>query len=666
MGKKPLFGSLLQRLGKKVVKPAIDANEDGEPVTGIGEPVTGIDSEEKEGIADIAEKLRLQIEAENNERIEKYWDLWENSMFDMQKANAILLNAGLSHKDFFVDLCLRDIMPHKIGMEKIGVFDVDNTLLYDGNLTCNPSCTGKLGLMNVGADLGFFNPYDTLIADYMVISDFSANGEKILSMDGYDKGRLAKMDMHLCHGFAKVYNLHKDGGVEGFVETKLHFLKHICEHPEKTCIPYTYFHDLMLLGSFYDKLVFITLSDNDIANVLFGIAEMIMPEEYHGKITTFGSSFSVKHKKIDIDDKNVLKDSVSLPFGPKKIGMLNSCLMCGEVSERMRVINGISNAFESDPTIVDDMVKFKDVCGLDYPIAAILYGDKDTKNDICLTFTSDNIEDFSGLTIDAENKTKRTICNFVENEANQGWCKTIRTYANNNGFSFNKITKATDVLVFELFGQSIETMFFDYGFEGIKYICSGLDKIRPKVYEYRDALEDKENSGNALEDIKDSMEFLRDNIIDKYHDGQYDGMSGRNATLFLHLLNLEIRDIETGYGNRLPGSRLFASGLWNIDMKLIENIEKDAAVAEDIYLKPLSEVSGRSGSGPQVVSVPESLKCAYGKNNVDIFNGIALMLVNPQESYNFFAKHYQGSEGTLLAIERATKCRNEMFMHIMN
>ncbi|MCK4808954.1 MAG: hypothetical protein KAS90_05000, partial [Candidatus Aenigmarchaeota archaeon] len=615
-----------------------------------------------------AEKLRPQIEAENNERIKEYWNLWENSMFDMQKANASLLNAELSHEDFFVDLCLRDIMPHKVGMEKIGVFDVDNTLLYDGNLTCNPYGTGKLGLMDVGVNIGAFNsPYELLV-DYKDISDFSANGEKILSMDGYDKGRLAKMDMHLCHGFAKIYNLHKDGGVDGFVETKLHFLKDICEHPEKTCIPYTYFHDLMLLASFYDKLVFITLSDNDIANALFGIAEQIMPEEYHGKITTIGSSFSVKRKKIDIDDKNILKDSVCLPFGPKKIGMLNSCLMCGEVSEKMRVINGISNAFESDPTIVDDMVWFEDVCGLDYPIAAILYGGKDTKNDICLTFTSDNIEDFSGLTIGAENKTKRTICNFVENEANQGWCETIRTYANNNGFSFNKITKATDVLVFELFGQSIETMFFNYGFEGIKYICSGLDKIRPKVYEYRDALENKDDSGDALGNIKDSVESLRDNIIDKYHDGQYDGMSGKNATLFLHLLNLEIRDIKdikNGYGKRLPGSRLFASGLWNVDMKLIEKIKNDAAVADDIYLKPLSEVSGRSESGPQVVSVPESLKSAYGKNNNDIFNRILLMLVNPQESYDFFARHYSGSEGTLSAIKSAT-LKNEMFMHLMN
>ncbi len=658
MGEKPIFWRLLQRFGKNGVQSAIDANEDGESVTGV-------DSEERASIADIAEKLRPQIEAENRERIKEYWDFWENSMFNMQKANANLLNAGLLHDDFFVDLCLRDIMPHNVGMENIGVFDVDNTLFYDGNLTCNPYGTGKLGLMDVGVKIGAFNsPYELLV-DYKDISDLSANGEKILSMDGYDKDRLAKMDMHLRHGFAKIYNLHKDGGVEGFVETKLHFLKDICEHPEKTCIPYTYFHDLMLLSSFYDKLVFITLSDNDIANTLFGIAEMIMPEEYHGKITTFGSSFSVKRKKIDIDDKNILNDSVRLPFGPKKIGMLKSCLMCSEVSDRMRVINGISNAFESDPTIVDDMVRFEDVCGLDYPIAAILYGEKDTKNDICLTFTSDNIEDFSGLTSGAKNKTKRTICNFVENEANQGWCETIRTYANDNGFSFNKITKATDVLVFKLFGQSIETMFFNYGFEGIEYICSGLDKIRPKVYGYRDALEDKDDSGDALGDIKDSMESLRDNIIDKYHDGQYDEMSGRNATLFLHLLDLEIKDIENIYSKRLPGSRLFASGLWNVDMKLIEKIKNDAAVADDIYLKPLSEVSGRSESGPQVVSVPESLKCAYSKNNNDIFNRTLLMLVNPQESYDFFARYYSGSEGTLLAIESAT-LKNEMFMQLMN
>ncbi|MCK5062718.1 MAG: hypothetical protein KAR23_02210, partial [Candidatus Aenigmarchaeota archaeon] len=538
MGKKLPFKGLFRKFGY-FVDSRIDANEDSEPVTDM-------DSEGKESMADIAEKLRPQIEAENNERIKEYWNFWENSIFDMQKANASLLNAGLSHDDFFVDLCFRDIRPHKIGMEKIGVFDVDNTLFYDGNLTCNPSVTGKLGLMDVGVKIGTFNsPYELLV-DYKDISDFSANGEKILSMDGYDKGRLAKMDMHLRHGFAEVYNLHMDGGVNRFIETKLHFLKEICEHPEKTCIPYTYFHDLMLLSSFYDKLVFITLSDNDIANALFGIAEQIMPEEYHGKITTIGSSFSVKHKKIDIDDKNILKDSVCLPFGPKKIEKLNSCLMCGEVSEKMRVINSISNAFESDPTIFDvnDMVRFEDVCGLDYPIAASLYGGQDTKNDVLLTVTSDNIEDFSGLTIGAENKTKRTTCNFVENEANQAWCETIRTYANNNGFSFNKITKATDVLVFELFGQSVETMFIDYGFEGIEYICSGLDKIRPKIYEYRDVLEDKDDSGDTLGSIKDSMESLRDNIIDKYHDGQYDGMSGRNATLFLHLLDLEIRDIE--------------------------------------------------------------------------------------------------------------------------
>ena len=659
MGKKQPFKGLLRKFGN-IVNSKIDANEDGESVTGV------VDSEERANIADIAEKLRPQIEAENNERIKKYWNLWENSMFDMQKANASLLNAGLSHKDFFVDLCFRDIMPHKRGMEKIGVFDVDNTLLSKGNLTCNPYGTGKLGLMDVGVKLGIFNsPYELLV-NYKDISDFSANGEKILSMDGiYDMEQLAKMDMHLRHGFAEVYNLHMDGGVDGFFEAKLHFLKHICEHPEKTCIPYTCFHDLMLLASFYDKLVFITLSDNDIANAVFGIAEQIMPEEYREKITTIGSSFSVKRKKIDIDDKNILKDSVHLPFGPKKIKMLNSCLMRGEVSEKMRVINGISNAFESDPTIVDDMVRFEDVCGLDYPIAAILYGEKDTKNDICLTFTSDNIEDFSGLTSGAKNKTKRTICNFVENEANQGWCETIRTYANDNGFSFNKITKATDVLVFKLFGQSIETMFFNYGFEGIEYICSGLDKFRPKVYGYRDALEDKDDSGDALGDIKDSMESLRDNIIDKYHDGQYDEMSGRNATLFLHLLDLEIKDIENIYSKRLPGSRLFASGLWNVDMKLIEKIKNDAAVADDIYLKPLSEVSGRSESGPQIVSVPESLKSAYGKNNNDIFNRILLMLVNPQESCDFFSRHYSGSEGTLSAIENAT-AHNEMFMQLMN
>ena len=100
-------------------------------------------------------------------------------------------------------------------------------------------------------------------------------------------------------------------------------------------------------------------------------------------------------------------------------------------------------------------------------------------------------------------------------------------------------------------------------------------------------------------------------------------------------------------------------------MKLIEKIKNDAAVADDIYLKPLSEVSGRSESGPQVVSVPESLKSAYGKNNNDIFNRILLMLVNPQESYDFFARHYSGSEGTLSAIKSAT-LKNEMFMHLMN
>ncbi|MCK5043360.1 MAG: hypothetical protein KAR51_05005, partial [Candidatus Aenigmarchaeota archaeon] len=249
MGKKQPFKGLFRKFGN-IVNSKIDANEDSKSVTGV------VDSEERASIADIAEKLRPQIEAENNERIKKYWNLWENSMFDMQKANASLLNAGLSHKDFFVDLCFRDIMPHKVGMKKIGVFDVDNTVVYDGNLTCNSSGTGKLGLMDVGVKIGAFNsPYE-LLADYKHISDFSENGEKILSMDGYDKGRLAKMDMHLCHGFAEVYNLHMDGGVNGFIETKLHFLKEICEHPEKTCIPYTYFHDLMLLGSFYDKLVF--------------------------------------------------------------------------------------------------------------------------------------------------------------------------------------------------------------------------------------------------------------------------------------------------------------------------------------------------------------------------------------------------------------------------
>ncbi len=662
MGKKPVFNRLFQILGKDVVKPAVDANEDGEPVIGI-------DSEEKQGIEDIAEKLRLQIEAENNERIKKYWDLWENSIFDMQKANASLLNIGLSHEDFFVDLYLRNIMPHKIGMEKIGVFDVDNTLFSKGNLTCNPYGTGKLGLMNVGVKLGIFNSPVQLLADYMNISNLSANGKKILSMDGiYDMEQLAKMDMHLRHGFAEVYNLHKDGGVDGFFEAKLHFLKHICESPEKTCIPYTYFHDLMLLGSFYDELVFITLSDNDIANALFGIADMIMPEEYRGKITTIGSSFSVNRKKMNIDDKNVLNNSVRIPFGPRKIDMLKTCSIGSGVSEKIRMVYEMSNAFELDPTIfdVDNMVPFENVCGLDYPIAAVLYGEKDTKNDICLTFTSDNVEDFSGISaIKTDENIGGIICNFVENEANQGWSKTIETYAKDNGFSFNKITKATDALLFELSGQSIKTVLFDYGLEGVKDICLGLDKIRPKVYEYRDAFGEKDGSDGVLEDIKDLMESLRDNIIDKYHDGQYDTMSGKNATLFLHLLDLEITDIETGYGNRLPGSRLFASGLWNVDMELIEKIEKETAAADDIYLKSLSEVSDRSGSGPQVVSVPESLKCAYGKNNVDIFNGIALMLVNPQESYDFFARYYQGIEGTLSAIKSAT-LKNEMFMQLMN
>ena len=50
MGKKPIFGRLLQRFGKDAVEPTIDANEDGEPVIGM-------DPEGKVNMADIAENL---------------------------------------------------------------------------------------------------------------------------------------------------------------------------------------------------------------------------------------------------------------------------------------------------------------------------------------------------------------------------------------------------------------------------------------------------------------------------------------------------------------------------------------------------------------------------------------------------------------------------------
>ena len=668
MGRKPVFNGLFELFGKRVVEPAIDDNYDGVGNCKIVPDISILGSEEREAVEDIAQKMRSKITKDNRERIKKYWDFWDSNVFEMRDANSNLLNTGLTYDNFFVDLHFREFMNEGFKKPNVAVFDVDNTLFLDGNLTYNPH-SKMMGLMDMGVKLSSFNSPDVLFSDYNDMSDISHGGKKIISAEGiYDFQNLSKMDMHLSRGFAEIYNLHKKDGADAFFETKLQFLKEMCAHPEKTCISQTCFHDIMLLRKFYDTVAFITLSDNDVAKVLFEISDFVMPKSTDfGELMSIGSSFRLGARKIDLTDDNSLRQSVNLAFGPKKVNMLNNYFVRSGVSEKMRAISTISDILSSDPTamVSGDISAYEDVCGLDYPLAVVAYG-ADSKQ-VTLMLTSDNVEDFSSLKdMSSEDGVGRVICNFVENDKNSGWGEIIEGYASQNGISFNKIEKATDVVTLELFEQSIKTMLLDYGYDGIKYICGELEGIKSLIDEYQ-----KVGDDDILEDIKDGFESLYVNMCDKYHGDIYDQSDVNGGdTLFLKLLKLEIKDITKGYGGlKQPGFRLYTSGLWNLDRGVIEKIGKTISGMDDEYTKSMYDFAGMSAVGTglssQILAVPDDIKNIYTKINHDLFGEIARMFLDPERSSQFLAGAYNNGSGTLSILEKRM-CLNETFFQLMN
>ncbi|NOQ55800.1 MAG: hypothetical protein GQ477_03250 [Nanohaloarchaea archaeon] len=666
MGVKPVFNSLFKLFGKNAVEPEIDNHVDGVGNKTVPDS-SSLSPEEKEAVCDMALKINSKIDADNRKRIIDYWDFWESNVFEMKNTNSNLLGS-FSYDNFFVDLSFRNFMRDESFVKPtLGIFDVDGTLFKKGNLTYN-SHSNRIGLMDVGVKQGIFNSPDELFYGYMGMSDFSAEGDRIINIDGmYDVSKLLKMDLHLSRGFAEIYNLHKDGGGDAFFEAKLYFLKEMCAHPEKTCISQTYFHDLMLLRHFYDTVALITLSDNDIAKVIFEISDLVMPDFNCGQVISMGSTLSVGARKIDITDDNSLKKHVNLAFGPKKVNLLNNYFRKSGVSEEMRTISSISDILSSDPLAfsLEDMVNIENVCGLDHPLAVVAY-DK-IPGQFNLSLTSDNIEDFSGLNeLSPKGNIGRIICNFVENNQNGDWSDVIKKYADENGIDFNKIKKATDVVTLELFEQSIKTILFDYGFSGIKYICSELDEIRPLIEEYGVGRGD--DSDDILENIRDRFESLRDTLIKDYHgDVKSSGSSDDNATLFLNLLNLEIADMgNNAYGVERLGSRIKTSGLFNMDKQTIENIEKSLSGQGEDYVKSMREFLGFSYfSESQVTSVSDILRGIYLKNNHDCFGEVVGMFLDPEKSYVFLARTYGDSPETLSVLDRVTK-KNEIFLRCMN
>ncbi|MBW6462306.1 MAG: hypothetical protein K0B07_04640 [DPANN group archaeon] len=663
MGGKPVFNSLLRLFGKSVVEPAIDDDLDGVSSQTLPD-ISSSDSEVNDTVKDVAERVKLRITEDNRKRINEYWDFWDSNVFEMQNTNSNLLTGGLlSYDNFFVDLYFRDLMNDGFKKRNIAVFDVDNTLFQDGNLTFNPHNSNMIGLMDVGVKQGIFNsPYE-IFSDYMDMSDISLNGKSIISLEGiYDYEKLSKMDLHLSRGFAEIYNLHKVDGGKAFFEAKLHFLKEMCAHPEKTCMTQTYFQDLMLLRKCYDTVAFLTLSDNDIAKVIFEISDLVMSGSDYGKVMSIGSTLSVGARKIDIDDNNSLNRYVNLAFGPKKINLLNRYFREFGVSEKIRTISTISDILSSDPTAfsLKDMVDIENVCGLDYPHAVIAYDVKPEQ--VIFKLTSDNIEDFSGLKeFDSKGNVKRVICNFVGNSKNDEWSEVIEKYAFTNGIYFNKIKKATDVVTLELFEQSIKTMLFDYGFDGIKYICNELEGVKPIIEKYM-----LNFSEDILEDIRDRFELMRNTLIDDYPTIKSGNDCEEDVTLFLKLLSMEINDIDKKYGLKRPGSRLKTSCLFNIDERTIEKIEKSLQDKEKAYSKPMYEFADLSYVPKlQVSPVSDTFSGIFQKNNTALLGEVVRLFANHEKSYSFLAKTYCCEPDTLSVLKDVT-CRNEMFLRLMN
>lgn len=663
MGGKPVFNGLFKLLGKRVVEPAIDDNYDGVGNSKTVPDVSILGSEEREAVEEIACKINSKIDDDNQKRIRDYWDFWDSNVFEMRDTNSNLLGA-LSYDDFFVDLSFRNFMRKGSFVKPtLGIFDVDKTLFLNGNMTYNPHNKDMIGLMDVGVKLGIFNSPDNLFSEYMDMSNFSDDGGRIISAEGvYDSQKLSEMDLRLSRGFADIYNLHKVGGGDAFFEVKLQFLKEMCAHPENTCISQTYFHDLMLLRNFYDTVALITLSDNDIAKVIFEISDLVMPDSNCGNVISIGSTLSVGARKIDITDDNILRKHVNIAFGPKKVDLLNRYFRKSKgVSEKMRTISTISDVLSSDPAAFSlDMANIENVCGLDYPLAVVAYGIE--PEPVTLSIISDNIEDFSGLNeLDPDGNVKKVICNFVENDENSDWSKAIQEYATTNGVYFNRIKKAIDVVTLELFEQSIKTVLFDYGFDGIKYICGELEGIRPLIEDYNISYDEE-----ILENIRDRFELLRNTLIEDYHDIKECESPNCGATLFLKLLDLEINDIDKGYGLKRPGSRIKTSGIFNMDKQTIETIERSVSDKGVAYARSMY---GSAGLGAvyesQVSSVPDTIPGIYKKNNIDFLSEIVKMFADPEKSYAFLAKTYGDSPETLSVLNEVTR-NNEGFLRLMN
>ena len=666
MGKKPLFRDLFRNVSKSSVEPLIDDLEDGNSVDVLSPSV--LDSEEREALRDIVDKLKPKINAENKEKMEAYWDFWEPYILEMQRANShVLGKKQFSFDNLFLDESFMNLMKMRDLRKKVVICDIDNTV-FSGNLTYVPDDTNALALINIGQKYGVFNDADNLFADYSAIGKVNSgnSAQEILNLNGiYDFAELKRLDVYFSKGFTEVYNLHREGNYDDYMMVKFCLLNEICKHPENSCLSPTYLQDILLIKKFCDKAVFITLSEDMITKVLFGLADMFVPENEQGNIVCIGSQFSVHKGWIDVNNKDMVNECVNLAFGPKKTWMLEKYFLSSDVSEKIRTINSVANHFSFDPTVIspDDIDMLECVYGLDVPVATVLYLDDKLIENVDVVFNTDNIEDPSGLLGLRENNKniRRVTCNLIKNDQ---WIDAVEEYAQKNNIVLNRIDKATDFVTLEIFEQSIRTMLFDYGSDGIMDICKKAGRIKQKA-DICDGYGNVSSSGSFedLQDIRNMFVSLKYDLQRKYTKN-CEKCNGNKSTLFSHLLDLEIRNIDFRLKNsssRKIGCEMLKSGIWDFDPACIGNIMKN----DELYVLPLSQsINFDTSNNPAIKTVMDYIKNdVYGWSNNDLFSGIINMFVDQDDVYSFFTDIYLSHDDEMLkTIKKSSMLINEMFL----